>query len=136
MGSSRLSETGQAPSVQAMTFPPEPASASAARRFLAQLTGFDDAEVTFRLSVLVSELVNNAVIHANTPLTVSVSPGDGAVRVSVSDGSLDPPVPQSLGPNHPSGRGLKIVDALADDWGYTVDEQGKTVWFEVVPPAI
>jgi hypothetical protein len=134
MKSSPLSDA--APSVVARDFLPEPASARAARHFVADVTAVDDVDVGFRLAALTSELANNAVIHARTPFTVGVLPGETRIRVTVSDGSVTPPVPRSLGPDHPSGRGLRIVEALADDWGFSLEKRGKTVWFEVLPPSI
>lgn len=136
MGSSPPSDGDRLSSVVARDFLPEPASARAARQFLAEVMGLADPDTGFRLAALTAELANNAVIHAGTQFTVEVLPGEERIRVNVTDGSLAPPVPRSLGPDHPSGRGLRIVEALADDWGFSLDDRGKTVWFEVVPTAI
>ena len=115
-------------------FSPEPASAPAARHFVIEVSRIEDAETLFRLSALTSELVSNAILHAGTAFRVSVSPRRKGIRVSVTDGSTFPPVPQSLGPEHPTGRGLRIVEALADQWGVSPDSGGKTVWFELRRP--
>lgn len=94
------------------------------------------------LAVVLTELVTNAVEHARTPLTVTVSlhhgPGhvDGAgpvVRIEVADGSTAPPVPQPLDPWATRGRGLQMIDALATRWGHTAVAGGKTVWAELAP---
>ena len=52
-------------------------------------------------------------------------------RIEVTD--LSPVVPKlrQAGPDEECGRGLAIVDALADDWGTRVDDDGKTVWFTI-----
>jgi hypothetical protein len=52
--------------------------------------------------------------------------------VEVSDRSTEVPHLQECSPSAPSGRGLLILDDLADEWGVEVGEHGKTVWFELV----
>jgi hypothetical protein len=64
-----------------------------------------------------------------------VSIAGQTLRVEVSDD--DPNLPVASHPQHPatSGRGLRIVAALADRWGVTPNPDGKTVWFELhLPP--
>jgi two-component sensor histidine kinase len=80
---------------------------------------------------MISELVTNAVRHAHTLLRVVISVADQSLRVEVSDD--DPTLPVAPDPQHhaTSGRGLRIVDDLADQWGVTPGSQGKTVWFEI-----
>jgi anti-sigma regulatory factor (Ser/Thr protein kinase) len=82
--------------------------------------------------LLVSELVTNAVRHAGSPLTVAVSIGRAAVRVEVRDRS--PRLP-ALREQHKAedewGRGLVLVDALANRWGAERLPSGKRVWFEL-----
>lgn len=83
-----------------------------------------------------SELVTNAVLHAQTPLIVVVDYDENggtvhSVRVSVADGDPGPPVQQPPDTQAITGRGLQIVEALAERWGYgpRVDhEPGKQVW--------
>ncbi len=69
--------------------------------------------------------------HAETPFTVTVDRAAASVTVSVEDAGPGRPTLQSPAPTHPSGRGLRIVDALADSWGVTPrpDGNGKRVWF-------
>jgi hypothetical protein len=52
-------------------------------------------------------------------------------RVEVDDPSPLPPVLQDPGPHDEGGRGLRIVDSFADDWGVRPLEHGKTVWFTI-----
>ncbi|MFJ4619950.1 ATP-binding protein [Streptomyces sp. NPDC088812] len=86
---------------------------------------------------LVSEVVTNAVRHTSTPtihLTTSVT-GDG-VRVAVYDDGplpdLAPPTPTAGDEN---GRGLLLVQALAQAWGAGPARDpggpGKHIWFEL-----
>lgn len=82
----------------------------------------------------VSELVANAVRHARTELTMTISV-DGVATVMVSDSNpqLHRPVVRSdvLGEN---GRGLQIVAAIATDWGVEVVPGGKSIWFSLTLP--
>jgi len=76
-----------------------------------------------------SELANNAVLHARSPFSVLVRPEQSGVRISVHDASPVAPRLLHLEPMAPSGRGLHLVSALADDWGFeSTALQGKTVW--------
>lgn len=81
--------------------------------------------------LLVSELATNAVLHAGTAFRVAVHDGAGTIRVEVSDG--DPTVPelQHDSPDAITGRGLQIVDRIADRWGVSPSADGKAVWFEI-----
>jgi anti-sigma regulatory factor (Ser/Thr protein kinase) len=83
-----------------------------------------------RLELVVSELASNAVIHAETRFDVRLTIGE-PIRVEVIDGSPIPPVVR-----HPvrldlGGRGLIIVDAAADRWGFDLVDDGKVVWAEL-----
>lgn len=83
--------------------------------------------------LLTSELATNAVTHAQSGFELVVRMGDGRLRIEVGD--HDPGIPQVqwVPAGATSGRGLLIVETLADAWGVTADEGGgKTVWFEVV----
>jgi anti-sigma regulatory factor (Ser/Thr protein kinase) len=79
--------------------------------------------------VMVSELATNAVRHAHTAFSMTVSLTDSRVRIEVSDGGSGLPSLLSPATTELSGRGLKIVDGLADEWGVEPSTRGKTVWF-------
>ena len=83
------------------------------------------------LGVMVSELVTNVGLHARTEAVVRVSLHDGCLRVEVSDRSAHPIEVRQHAPGAETGRGLRIVEALAADWGVDAVAGGKTVWFEV-----
>jgi anti-sigma regulatory factor (Ser/Thr protein kinase) len=117
------------------TFPPELVSAARARRF-AEITleSWSCHEVVDSARLLLSELVVNAVLHARTPVSIRMSCDDGVVRFEVEDADPTPiEEPRAVAPDVPNGRGLAIVDALADDWGTTETTRGKVVWFEISP---
>jgi anti-sigma regulatory factor (Ser/Thr protein kinase) len=85
------------------------------------------------VQLLTTELVSNAVRVGAGAVTTSFSRSGDAVRVEVHDNGGGWPVmgrPQPLDEN--GGRGLLIVDALADAWGAEADpDRGTTVWFEL-----
>jgi anti-sigma regulatory factor (Ser/Thr protein kinase) len=93
-----------------------------------------DSSVRETAELLVTELTTNAVVHAHTPIRVSVLPHDHQVRVEVRDDDSSPiPPPRRPAADAESGRGLWLVAALASSWGINRNAKGKTVWFEVGP---
>ena len=111
----------------------EPASAGSARRFVAEtLQRWDAANDLDTVSLLVSELVSNAILHARSDFEVSVLLRSHTIRIEVDDQSEALPVPREADFDDDSGRGMALVEALAIGWGVTErDGTGKTVWFEV-----
>ena len=113
-------------------FPPTPASAGAARRFVdAALSEPDVMAVGYAATMLVSELVANAVLHAGTPLEVVVAVDGDRVRVEVHDGSGRLPVRKHYSSLSATGRGLTLVDSMSVAWGAEPTVTGKVVWFEL-----
>ena len=110
-------------------------SPRAARRFVSQaLTGWDDEEgdLTDTVTLLVSELVTNAVIHAGSAAEVMVRLTPTAARIEVTDTSASALAPRDAASDEDSGRGLALVGSLAQRWGVRPTAGGgKTVWFEV-----
>jgi anti-sigma regulatory factor (Ser/Thr protein kinase) len=115
----------------------EAASAAIVRRQLARdLASYDLPADAIDDAVLVaSELVGNAVRHttaaASDTLDISWDVDSSGVRVCVGDPSDQQPQLRIAGDDEPSGRGLKIVDAMSDDWGVERGARGKTVWAHV-----
>ena len=107
--------------------PPERTSPRLARRFVvAQLAGVDCAD---DIALLTSELVTNAVVHAGTAADVTVVRSPSAVRVEVADHAESEP--RKRAPDERGGRGLHMVEAVADRWGVEARGAGKVVWFEI-----
>ena len=82
--------------------------------------------------LLVSELATNAVAHAKSSFEVVVAADAQHLRVEVCD--ADPGIPQVqwVPAGATSGRGILIVETLAEAWGVTPQEGGgKAVWFEL-----
>lgn len=124
----------QAPEHHArIRLPPVPAAAAEARGFVAGLTiewGAEEQADMARL--LVSELVTNAVFHAQSPVEVRCTMHEGHLRVEVADADPSPPQPRDPDALDPRGRGLLLVDELSRAWGAEPDGgHGKVVWFEL-----
>jgi anti-sigma regulatory factor (Ser/Thr protein kinase) len=115
----------------------EPSSVGAARRFCARTLERwgASADLVDSVSLLVSELVTNAILHAGTSCQLTVKGPDaldaGVVRIEVSDGDSAVPVPKRYDVDAASGRGLQMVEALSQRYGTVQDGGGKAVWCEV-----
>jgi anti-sigma regulatory factor (Ser/Thr protein kinase) len=119
-------------SVTSVQLPPDNAAAARARRFVSDTLrawGHEDAIADAEL--LVSELVTNAVLHARSETRVTVEREGTTVRVSVCDDSSARPRLRNYGPDAVTGRGLVIVDRIAQRWGIDPSDAGKCVWFEI-----
>ena len=113
-------------------FGPTEGSVGAARQFVVGVIVDAPPEVQDSVSLMVSELSTNALVHGDSGFDIRVDRTDHAVVISVSDRSGGTPALQSPASSEPHGRGLRIVDALSDEWGiaYTPHD-GKTVWFRM-----
>ena len=81
--------------------------------------------------VVVSELATNAMLHAQTPFTVSLRAFDATLRLEVVDGSNVVPSMVVAGSLDTYGRGVTMVQALSRDWGVLPrTSDGKSVWAE------
>jgi anti-sigma regulatory factor (Ser/Thr protein kinase) len=116
-----------------LSVPAEPASASAARRFVERtLRGWHCQDDTVeKVVLLTSELVTNAILHARDPIHVVIETTGAAVRVEVRDGAPGMPVHRKHPDDSMTGRGLTLVEAIAARWGADAEGAGKRVWFEV-----
>ncbi len=85
----------------------------------------------------VSELVTNALLHGEPPITVRMRGTVEHPRVEVRDSAVEPPILPTQPLDRPQtddllltfGRGLSIVARCCDAWGAEVEEDGKVVWF-------
>ena len=83
------------------------------------------------VTLVVSELVTNAVVHGAGDVTLDVVVADDAVRVEVTDREPDLPEPVDNGADAEAGRGLLIVSRLARQWGVRPEGTGKVVWADL-----
>lgn len=138
---------------------PDPAEVGRARRWVrsriaGSVIGVDEP-LAETLILLVSELVTNAVVHTGRPAVLRLSlpgatgdaateegaPGEASaeaageaaatVRLEVADTSACPPRPRCSDGDATNGRGLALVDGLADRWGWSPEGAGKRIWCEV-----
>lgn len=116
---------------QVVTLPPDTESPRRARHFVRDLLIEDNLADTLDIvTLLVSEVVTNAVLHARSEVTLTVRRDGAAVRVEVADHSMAKAAPQPVTPDSTTGRGMHLVEELADAWGTQPAPDGKIVWFE------
>ena len=120
-------------SVDTRRFPNTPGSVTHARRFVQEHLDGAPPDVADAVAVMTSELATNSVRHAESEFEVGIDRTPDAIRIEVTDAGPGSPVVRSPDPAGPSGRGLYIVEQLADEWGVRrADGTGeKTVWFTV-----
>lgn len=108
-----------------------PASPASARQFAVEALGPVHPARADEVALVVTELTTNAVVHARSAFSVDISRVGSAVRIAVRDDGEPLPEIHSPGADELSGRGLRIVDALARAWGTTSSHRGKVVWAEL-----
>ena len=120
---------------QRMQLPSRPASAAEARRFLQRALAGRSARLREVGVLLGSELVTNALLYAPGTIELRVDDAEpDRVRVTVHDQSPEPVAPRRVGIEATSGRGLALVEELAEAWGVElIPDDGKEVWFELAP---
>lgn len=117
------------------TLAAEPASAAEARRFTVDvLRQWGVSELIDTATLLVSELVTNAVLHARSASELVLRQTGGRLRVEIADASATGPTRRSYSVDAGTGRGMMLVEALAMRWGSDRDGDGKRVWFELELP--
>jgi anti-sigma regulatory factor (Ser/Thr protein kinase) len=84
--------------------------------------------------LVLSELVTNAMVHARAGCTIEVQHRDDLLRLDVRDPSPEPPIISSAQPDGIGGRGLRLVAAIAQAWGWEPTDGGKRVWAHLVAP--
>jgi Histidine kinase-like ATPase domain len=90
------------------------------------------------IAIVVSELLTNALRHASPraggartgwPIRLDLFQPGQCVVCAVADPSKTAPVPERPGYFSETGRGLQVVAALSDQWGYTTpSDMGKVLW--------
>ncbi|MEW2493661.1 MULTISPECIES: ATP-binding protein [Streptomyces] len=112
-----------------------------ARRALRELLiRWGRAERSDTAELLTSELVTNALLHTDRGAVLTATVSARGLRVEVRDftGHLPRPRPPDGG-ERTHGRGLILVQSLADAWGVRAHGVGKAVWFELdakEPPGV
>jgi anti-sigma regulatory factor (Ser/Thr protein kinase) len=109
-------------------FEKDPAVVARCRDFVVKILRTRPDIIVDRAALLTSELVSNVLLHTSSGGTLSVRVAEESVRLEVKDKSPELPVTLPHGVDDTRGRGLPIVEALADEWGVALEDSGKTVW--------
>ncbi|MFF3002930.1 ATP-binding protein [Kitasatospora sp. NPDC057940] len=107
------------------------------RRLRTALSHWGVPELSDTAELLSSELVTNALLHTGKGAVFDAVLGsDHRLRIEVQDGTTrlpgrrrDPDAEYAT-----SGRGLLLVESLADAWGVQLRGDGKVTWFELALP--
>ena len=120
--------------VATLQLPSQSSSAARARQFISDFCSAAglSKDLCQTAALIVSELVTNAVVHGRTSARIEVHRPQDVLRVAVRDDNEQlPEVGESPSPDAVAGRGMIIVNALADRWGVEASDGGKAVWFEL-----
>ncbi|MEU6481672.1 SpoIIE family protein phosphatase [Streptomyces sp. NPDC047017] len=117
----------------------EPERISVARQQLRELLhDWTCADQVDSAVLLLSETLTNVLVHTDTDALllaeVSGEPGERRMRVEVTDAGDDLPHKRRPGELASSGRGLVLIEVLADAWGVEPRGVGKSIWFELYEP--
>lgn len=105
----------------------------AARRFTVdRCIEWGCAHVADDVSLVVSELVANALVHGGSACELTVGYGNGVVRVEVRDYGGGVPDLKAASSDAEHGRGLMLVSMLCAAWGTEPRPQGKCVWADLL----
>ncbi|MFJ6616706.1 ATP-binding protein [Kitasatospora sp. NPDC091335] len=110
---------------------------SVRRRLRSALSHWGVSELSDTAELLSSELVTNALLHTGKGAVFDAVLGsDHRLRIEVQDGASRLPGRRRdpAGEYATSGRGLLLVEALADSWGVQLRGEGKVTWFELALP--
>jgi serine phosphatase RsbU (regulator of sigma subunit)/anti-sigma regulatory factor (Ser/Thr protein kinase)/PAS domain-containing protein len=109
--------------------------ADARHQLRALLHDWADGEQVDAAVLMVSEMVTNVLVHTDGDAAVTAEtagdPGSRKLRVEVADTSDELPHRRRPGELASSGRGLLLMEVLADRWGVDPSGDGKTIWFEL-----
>ncbi|HEU4350119.1 MAG TPA: ATP-binding protein [Actinoplanes sp.] len=80
--------------------------------------------------IVITEMVNNVVAHAHTPMTVFIALHADTMSVAVRDDSVTAPrfTGGPVSPTSYGGRGLLLIDSVSSRWGHLDLPGGKVVW--------
>ncbi|MGW1073397.1 SpoIIE family protein phosphatase [Streptomyces sp. NPDC002537] len=110
--------------------PSDPAVVAGARADVSRkLTEWGLVEAVFTSELILSELITNAIRHAEGPIRVRLL-RDRTLICEVSDSSSTSPHLRYAAAEDEGGRGLFLVAQLADRWGTRYIPEGKVIWAE------
>ncbi|MEE1752864.1 ATP-binding protein [Streptomyces sp. SP18CS02] len=94
----------------------------------------DTPELVDDVLLTVSELITNAHVHARSDAQLVLTWDSRCLHVSVHDSGRGLPAPRTPDTNSPGGRGLVLIDAVADHWHTHAQPDGKTITACFTPP--
>lgn len=124
----------QLPRVVLALEPVESAVRAARDAVRAALEGWDRRDVNGDLELITSELVTNAIRHANAVELVLYLPDDKTAMVEVRDDNPQGPAAPVPDLQAEGGRGLMLVGALSRSWGWRSTADGKVIWAQTDTP--
>ncbi|MFE1308018.1 ATP-binding protein [Streptomyces sp. NPDC058755] len=116
------------------TLPCEAESARRARQLVTDaLNRWGIDELVDSGALIVSELFTNSVDHTRDRVARVVvrRVAKDRIRIGVADRSREAPEMTNPDEHSENGRGLAVIDALADRWGYDLHGWGKVTWAEL-----
>ncbi|MEO3749097.1 ATP-binding protein [Streptomyces sp. B6B3] len=138
-----MASPAQSAALFAWTFPREPPSVALARAFVSDVLPHVpcvrcNEELRQTVVLLVSEVTTNAVRHgAGSHFLVECQvPDPTRLTVTVHDDGPGLPCPRVATAEDEGGRGLALLDLLADEWRYEHRGPGKAVAFTVTAPTL
>jgi serine phosphatase RsbU (regulator of sigma subunit) len=118
--------------------PGDPEALTGARHMIrAAVRAWGARDRADEIELVADELITNALLHTEGSAIVTLRVLTGSarrLRVDVEDTSSALPRRRDAGESGVSGRGLLLVDLLADAWGVEARGGGKCVWSEFVVP--
>jgi hypothetical protein len=135
------SEASTSQAGQVLRLHPTQNAGALSRTFVGPLVeGWKLGPLDYDAALVTTELVTNAVLHAQDDVVLALRPIAKGVRIEVTDQC--PAVLPHMAPEHSSaswalslgesGRGLRVVSELAARWGVDSTQRTKTVWAELI----
>jgi anti-sigma regulatory factor (Ser/Thr protein kinase) len=116
--------------VDLVTLPADGRAAGLARRVVRRrLESWQLDDLLDTAVLLASEVVSNVIVHTASAPAIALARDGAGVRVTVVDESPVPPRRRWHSATATTGRGLQLLQDLADDWGWDRRGVGKAVWF-------
>jgi anti-sigma regulatory factor (Ser/Thr protein kinase) len=116
--------------VDLVSLPADGRAAGLARSVVRErLHGWDLDDLLDAAVLLTSEVVANVIVHTDSAPALGLTRDGAGVRVTVLDESPAPPLRRRHSTTATTGRGLQLLQDLADDWGWDRVSSGKAVWF-------
>lgn len=116
-----------------IALPPDVSSVGVGRRVVRQaLAAWQLDELIDTATLLTSEVLTNSVLHARTNIVLTVRQiAEDRVSISVHDDSSHLPRMRRHSAEATTGRGLELLDQLADEWAVEAEPGGKTLTFSI-----